>query len=78
MRPVWTSKGERIVTEKEPPGLEALAARLRASGFDPSPSSLAELHAALPHLERLRARLRRAYTYADEPAHVFNAAETNR
>ena len=66
------------MTEKEPPSIEALAARLRASGFDPSPSSVVEIHAALPHLERLRARLRRAYTYADEPAHVFDAGETER
>ena len=78
MRPEWTSEGERIVTESEIPSVEALAARLRASGFDPSPSSLAEIHAALPHLERLRARLRRIYTYADEPAHVFLAEETQR
>ena len=66
------------MTEKEPPSIEALAARLRASGFDPSPSTVAEIHAALPHLDRLRARLRRAYTYADEPAHVFDAGETER
>ena len=56
------------------PSLDDFAARMRASGFDPSPASLAEMHAALPHLRAVQARVRRAYAYADEPAHVYEAA----
>jgi hypothetical protein len=56
------------------PSLETFAAQLRASGFEPSPASLAEMHAALPHLRALQARVRRAYAYGDEPAHVYKAA----
>ena len=66
------------MSDSETPTLEALASRLRSAGFDPSPESLAQMHAALPHLERIRARVRRAFEYADEPAHVFSAEETSR
>lgn len=50
---------------------EAFAVRIRALGFNPSEASLREMHAAMPHLEAMRARLRRSFAYADEPAHVF-------
>lgn len=52
--------------------LEDFRAQLRARGFDPEEKSLREMHAALPHLNALRARLRRGYAHSDEPAHVFN------
>lgn len=51
--------------------LDAFAARIRALGFDPPQATLEEMYRAVPHLEAMRARLRRAYVYADEPAHVF-------
>ncbi len=50
---------------------EAFAARIRALGFNPPQATLDEMYAALPHLDAMRDRLRRAYTYADEPAHVY-------
>ena len=62
---------EEQVTQNQSQSLEAFSARIRALGFDPPEASLKEMHAAMPHLDAMRARLRRAYTYADEPAHVF-------
>ena len=52
---------------------EEFEARIRAAGFRPGEESLREMFAALPHLEAMRERLRRAYGYGDEPAHVFAA-----
>ena len=62
------------MTEIDKPTLEEFAARIRALGFDPPQANLEEMYAALPHLDGMRARLRRVYTYADEPAHVFRPA----
>ncbi|WP_170432496.1 hypothetical protein [Ruegeria arenilitoris] len=55
--------------------LEEFRAQLRAQGFDPEEKSLREMYAALPHLNALRARLRRRYVHSDEPAHVFKTGE---
>jgi hypothetical protein len=52
--------------------------RILSAGFRPAEASLREMYAALPHLEAMRERLRRAYGYGDEPAHVFAAAEALR
>ena len=52
-----------------------LKLRLQAAGFDPDDKSLAEMSAALPYLEALRAQVRRAYVHTDEPAHVFSSFE---
>ena len=59
------------MTTSDESAFEAFAARIRALGFDPPRANLEEMHAAMPHLDAMRARLRRSYTYADEPAHVF-------
>jgi hypothetical protein len=66
-----TSAEEDRVTQSDRTSFDAFAARIRALGFDPPPANLEEMFAAMPHLEAMRARLRRPYTYADEPAHVF-------
>jgi len=63
--------GGMRVTQTDRLTPEAFAARIRALGFDPPQATLDEMYAALPHLDAMRARLRRAYTYADEPAHVY-------
>lgn len=51
--------------------LHEFKAQLQANGFSPNTESLEEMYEALPHLNKLRARLRRPYVYSDEPAHVF-------
>ena len=57
--------------------IRELKSRLQAAGFDPDDKSLAEMYAALPYLEALRAQVRREYVHPDEPAHVFSALESN-
>ena len=52
-----------------------LKSRLQAAGCYPDDKSLAEMSAALPYLEALRAQVRRAYDHTDEPAHVVSAFE---
>ncbi|MCB1467710.1 MAG: hypothetical protein KDK08_11335 [Rhizobiaceae bacterium] len=45
--------------------------RLDAFGFFPDAASIAEIHAALPLLRDIQARLRREYRYGDETSEVF-------
>lgn len=52
--------------------LEELAARLRAEGYTLDDATLAEVWRVLPAVEAMRARLRRRFAWADEPAHVFS------
>lgn len=52
---------------------EELRRRLAEMGLHPSEAALAEIHAALPHLRAMQARLRRGFDRSDEPAHVFRA-----
>ncbi|NRG16213.1 hypothetical protein HPQ64_00760 [Rhizobiales bacterium] len=52
--------------------LEELKARINAAGFTPDDQSLREMQAAWPHFQAMRARLRRDYSYADEPASFFS------
>lgn len=57
------------------PSLDQLKARLAALGFEPPEANLRAMHAALPHLDRMRARLRGpGWEYGDEPAHLFTPA----
>ena len=70
------ARENKVTSSDDTSGLgdfEAFALRIRALGFNPPEASLREMHAAMPHLEAMRARLRRSYAYADEPAHVFRA-----
>lgn len=55
--------------------IDEFKSRLRAAGFKADDKSLKEMYAALPYLDAMRARVRRAYVHADEPAHVFSALE---
>lgn len=50
---------------------ERFAERVRGLGFAPSETALDEVWRMLPAVEAMRARLRRRFTHADEPAHVF-------
>jgi hypothetical protein len=52
---------------------EEFKARLAQAGYAPAEKSLQEMYAALPHLEAMRARVHKRFTYAEEPAHVFAA-----
>ena len=51
--------------------------RLHAAGFKPDDKRLNEMYGSLPYLDAIRAQVRREYTHADEPAHVFSALEPN-
>jgi len=55
--------------------IDEFKSRLLAAGFKPDDKSLKEMHAALPYLDAIRARVRREYSHIDEPAHVFSALE---
>lgn len=55
-----------------PLSLEAFTAVLAANGYAPEESKLLALYAALPSVEAMQARVRRAGAdIALEPAHVF-------
>ncbi len=54
---------------------QAFVARLRERGFDPGDQTLQAIWGAVPALEQMRARLRRRFEHADEPAHVFTAQD---
>ncbi len=54
---------------------QAFVVRLRERGFDPGDETLQAIWGAVPALEEMRARLRRRFEHADEPAHVFTAQD---
>ncbi|MFP4361212.1 MAG: hypothetical protein ACOCYE_12815 [Pseudomonadota bacterium] len=51
--------------------LEDLRSRLQAFGYAVDEQALADIHAAWPHVEAMRRRVRRGVDRAVEPAHVF-------
>ena len=51
--------------------IEEFRARIVLAGFPIPEERLAALHAAYGDLRAMTARLRRAYGYGDEPAHLF-------
>ena len=53
--------------------IDELKRRLAAEGLHPGDDTLQELHAALPHLEAMKARVERRFAASDEPAHIFVA-----
>ena len=52
--------------------LEDLRSRLQALGYAVDERALADIHAAWPHIEAMRRRVRRGFDRAVEPAHVFS------
>ena len=50
---------------------EEIAVLARRAGLDLSAEHFSQLVDAYGHLERMLGRIRRARSYADEPAHVF-------
>lgn len=61
-------------THDSPPSIEVLDQGLRRLGHVVSPESLKEIHAVMPALQDMKARVRRCYDRAAEPAHTFSAA----
>jgi hypothetical protein len=53
--------------------LDEFRAHLVREGFTVPEDRLEELHAALPLIDAMRQRMRRAYGYGDEPALIFEA-----
>ncbi|WP_157956190.1 hypothetical protein [Acuticoccus yangtzensis] len=53
---------------------EMLATLLAHAGLDPAPQQFEEMLAAAQYLKEMTDRLKRDFTFADEPAHAFNAA----
>jgi hypothetical protein len=53
--------------------LDEFRAHLAREGFTVPEDRLEELHAALPLVNAMRQRMRRAYGYGDEPALIFEA-----
>ncbi len=47
--------------------------RLAEAGLHPDDSTLIQMHAALPHLEAMKARVNRRFELTDESAHTFDA-----
>lgn len=48
---------------------------LARAGFSVPPEKARELHAYAPLVMAMASRLRRPFTYGDEPAHTFAAGE---
>jgi hypothetical protein len=55
----------------EPATREEIAVLARRAGLELSAEYFDQLVDAYGHLERMLGRIRRARSYADEPAHVF-------
>ena len=55
----------------EPATREEIAVLVRRTGLDLSGEHYDQLCSAHGHLEQMLRRIRRARSYADEPAHVF-------
>jgi hypothetical protein len=55
----------------EPATREEIAVLARRAGLELSTEHFDQLVDAYGHLERMLGRIRRARSYADEPAHVF-------
>jgi hypothetical protein len=55
----------------EPASREEIAILARRAGLQLTATHFDQLCSAYEHLERMLGRIRRARSYADEPAHVF-------
>ena len=53
--------------------LETFRRQLAAAGLHPDDNTLHQMHAALPHLEAMKARVNRHFELTDEKAHIFYA-----
>ena len=53
---------------------ETLTVLLAHAGLSPAPAQFEEILAAAQHVKAMTDRLKRDFTFADEPAHSFSAA----
>ncbi len=52
---------------------EELSVLLKNAGLSPTPSQFEEMFEAYQHVKAMTDRLKRDFTFYDEPAHVYDA-----
>ncbi|RAI01993.1 hypothetical protein DLJ53_11445 [Acuticoccus sediminis] len=63
-----SESAEPLVTREE------LTVLLAHAGLNPAPAQFEEMFAAVQYVRAMSDRLKRDFTFADEPAHAFSAA----
>ena len=58
--------------------LQEFEQHLARAGLTVTPEKVRELHAFAPFVAAMAARVRKDFTYADEPAHTFAAGKDSR